>query len=122
MISMKGLREGKTPHCAETWLRGLLQQRGARIISIEAKSPCWVRAVVDFPGKGTKVVTADIVDRPLSDGRGITFTGSQVDGMREAGSEVHVMFASSGLDAAVFLTRDAFASVAREELRRGGSW
>lgn len=122
-MSMKKLREGKTPPCIETWLRGFLQGGGAKVVSMEAKSPRWVRAVVDFPGKGTQVVTADIVDRPLSDGQGVSFSGNQVDAMREAGSDMHVMFAFHGTDAVAVLTRDVLACADRDELwRRGGSW
>lgn len=68
------------------------------------------------PGQGTKVVTADIVDRPLSNGQGVSFTGSQVEALKEAGSEVHVMFASYGTDCAIVLAQDVFACAPREEL------
>jgi hypothetical protein len=48
MVPMEKLREGKAPSCLEAWLRGLVEARGARIVSMEASSPRWVRAVVDF--------------------------------------------------------------------------
>lgn len=108
--------QGKTPPCAETLLRGFVQGAGARIISMKVKSPCWVRAVVDFPGQGTKVVTADVVERPLSDGHSVSFTRAQVDAIREAGSDMHVMFSSQGSDAVAVLTHDVFACA-----DRGGS-
>jgi len=89
----------------ETWLRGLLEGRGAKVLSIEA-SGRWARAVAEFPARGKKIITADIVDRPLHDGQHVSFTGTQVDAIRKTGSEIHVMFTASGMDCAIVLTRD----------------
>jgi hypothetical protein len=97
------LPQEKSP--VEAWLRGLLEGRGAKVVSIEA-SGRWARAVAEFPEQGTRVVTADVVDRPLHDGQHVSFSEAQVDAIRKAGSEIHVMFASDGLDAAIVLTRD----------------
>lgn len=54
-------------------------------------------------------MTADVVDRPLGNAQGLVISQSQVDAMKEAGAEIHAMFASNGLDCALFLTRDIFA-------------